>query len=157
MFPRKLLFIALATAFWLMAQTPDDETKLLPEGAGREVTGKVCINCHEADRFRRLRLDHDEWETEVGKMVDNGAEATDEELAAVVNYLAENFGPKSKIHINTAPLGEIKAILGITAAEASAIVDYRQSNGNFKSLEDLLKVPQVDPQKIQDKKDLLAF
>jgi len=153
----KLLLIALAGTFWIAAQTQDDETKALPEGPGRDITGKVCINCHEASRFRRLRLDHDEWEREVGLMVDNGAEATEEELAAVVNYLVENFGPKSKIHINTAPLGEIKAVLGLTAAQAVAVVDYRQAHGNFKTWQDLLKVPQMDASKIEEKKDLLAF
>jgi competence protein ComEA len=154
---RKFLFVALSAVFWLTAQTPEEETKLLPEGPGREITGKVCINCHEAGNFRKLRLDRDEWEREIGLMVDNGAQATDEELAAVVNYLVENFGPKSKIHINTAPLGEIKNVLGLTAPQAVAIVDYRQANGNFKSWQDLLKVPQIDAQKIEEEKDLLAF
>ena len=148
--------MALA-ACWMFAQTPEDETKLLPEGSGREVTGRVCINCHDSSNFRKIRLDRDEWEREVGLMVDNGAKATDDELAVVIDYLVENFGPKSKIHINTAPLGEIKAVLSLTAAQAVAVVNYREANGNFKTWQDLLKVPEIDAKKIEDKKDLLAF
>jgi competence protein ComEA len=154
---RKTLLLALAAACCTLAPAADDEAKLLPEGTGRETTAKVCINCHDASNFRRVRLDRDEWEREVGVMMDNGAKATDDELTVVVDYLVENFGPKSKIHVNTAPLGEIKAVLGLTAAQAVALVDYREANGNFKTWQDLLKVPQMDARKIEDKKDLLAF
>ncbi len=154
---RKALGLALAAASCALVPAADDEAKLLPEGPGREITGKVCINCHDASNFRKLRLDRDEWEREVGIMVDNGAKATDDELAAILDYLVENFGPQSKIHVNTAPIGEIKAVLGLTAAQAVALVDYREANGNFKTWQDLLKVPQMDAKKIEDKKDLLAF
>src|ERR1700683_665291 len=106
MFRRKAVGWALAAAVCsVAAAAADDEAKLLPEGPGREVTVKVCINCHDASNFRKVRLDRDEWEKEVGLMVDNGAKATDEELAVVTDYLVENFGPKSKIHVNTAPVG----------------------------------------------------
>lgn len=156
----KALGWALAAAgsvLGMMAQTAEEDAKLLPEGPGREITGKVCINCHDSSNFRKARLDRDAWEDEVGVMVDNGAKATDDELAAVVNYLVENFGPNSKIHVNTAPVDEIKAVLGLTAAQAVAVVNYRQANGDFKSWQDLLKVPQMDAKKIEDHKDLLAF
>ena len=153
----KALGIALAVVACAAAQSAEDEGKALPEAAGREVTAKVCLNCHESAAFRKVRLDRDEWEHEVGLMVDNGAKATDAELATIVDYLVENFGPKSKIHINTAPLAEIKAVLGLTAAQAGAVVDYRGANGPFKAVEDLLKVPQIDAGKVEAHKDLLAF
>jgi competence protein ComEA len=154
---RNLLWLPLAAFCALAAAAADDEAKLLPDGPGREITGKVCLNCHEAGTFRTKRLDRDEWEREVGIMVDNGAQATDDELAAIVVYLVQNFGPQSKIYVNTAGIGEIKAVLGLTAAQAVALVDYRQASGNFKTWQDLLKVPQMDAKRIEDKKDLLAF
>jgi competence protein ComEA len=154
---RKALGLALAAALGALTLAADDEGKLLPAGTGREVTAKVCINCHDASNFRKVRLGRDQWESEVGLMVDNGAKATDDELAAVIDYLVENFGPDSKIQVNTAPIGEIKAVLGLTAAQAVALVDYREANGNFTTWQDLLKVPQMDAKKIEDKKDLLAF
>jgi competence protein ComEA len=153
----KALGLALAAALGTLAPAADDEGKLLPAGTGREVTARVCINCHDSGNFRKVRLNRDEWEGEVGLMVDNGAKATDDELAAVIDYLVENFGPNSKIQVNTAPIGEIKAVLGLTAAQAVALVDYREANGNFTTWKDLLKVPQMDAKKIEDKKDLLAF
>jgi competence protein ComEA len=36
----------------------------------------------------------------------------------------------------------------LTQAEADAIVQYRQANGKFKSLDDLKKVPNVDASKL---------
>jgi len=147
----------LAAAWGAAAQNAAEDAKRLPEGAGRDTVAKVCLNCHEADSFRKQRLDRDEWEQEVGVMVDNGAKATDAELEAVVNYLVEHFGPKSRIHVNTAPVSELKAVLGLTAAQAVALVDYREAHGDFKSWQDLLKVPKMDAQKIESKKDLMAF
>ena len=139
------------------AQTAEEDAKSLPEGKGRAVTAKVCLNCHESSAFRKARMDRDEWEREVGIMVDNGAQASDAELNTIVDYLVENFGPKSKINVNTAPVGELKNVLGLTAAQAVAVVDYREAHGAFKTVDDLLKVPQIDAQKISDHKDLLAF
>ena len=149
--------MAVAAAGGLAAQTAEEEAKRLPEGPGREITGKVCLNCHDSSNFRKARLDRDGWEQEVGVMVDNGAKATDEELSAVIDYLVENFGPKSKMRVNTAPVDEIKAVLGLTAAQAVAVVDYREANGDFKTWQDLLKVPQIDAKRIEERKELLAF
>jgi len=157
MFHPRACVLALLAVCGLLAQTADDEAKQLPEGSGREVTAKVCINCHDAGNFRKVRLDRDEWEKEVGIMMDNGAKATDEELTQVIDYLVVNFGPKSKIYVNTAPLGELKAVLGLTAAQAVAIVDYRETNGKFQNWRDLLKVPQMDAKRIEEKKDIMAF
>jgi competence ComEA-like helix-hairpin-helix protein len=153
----KALGLVLAAFCCSAAQSADEDAKTLPEGPGRTVTAKVCLNCHESTAFRKARMDRDEWEREVGIMVDNGAKATDAELQTIVDYLVENFGPKSKIHVNTAPVGEIKSVLGLTAAQAVAIVDYREAKGPFKTVADLLKVPQIDARKIEDHKDLLAF
>jgi competence protein ComEA len=40
---------------------------------------------------------------------------------------------------------------------SSKVIEYRKKNGDFKSLDDLKKVPDVDAKKLDAKKDRLAF
>jgi competence protein ComEA len=44
------------------------------------------------------------------------------------------------VDINTASQSELESVKGIGPAKARAIVDYRQKNGPFRSLDDLDKV-----------------
>ncbi len=45
-----------------------------------------------------------------------------------------------KLDINTATAAQFETLSGIGPAKAQAIVDYRTEHGNFKSVNDLLKV-----------------
>jgi competence protein ComEA len=90
-------------------------------------------------------------------MVDRGAKATATEVEAIVGYLVKNFGKDAKVQMNSAPLEEIKVVLGFTVPEAQAVVDYRERNGAYKDWRDLLKAPGVDAAKVEAKKDAMAF
>ncbi len=135
----------------------DEDAKKLPDGAGRETVAKVCIDCHGSANFRKARLSRDDWSDKVDDMVERGAKGTDDELDAVIEYLAKNFGPDSKVVVNTAPFEELKSVLGLTFPEAEAVVAYRDANGTFHSLVDLEKVPGVDTKKLEARKDKLQF
>lgn len=152
---RRLFVFALCSAGWLWSADP--EVERLPPGPGRADVGAVCVACHTLNNIRRQRLSRDEWSSEVSDMLDRGAKATDDQVAVILDYLTANFGPDSKIRVNTAPMIEFKTVLVLTADEAEAIVDYRNTNGDFHQLSDLLKVPGVDGKKIEGKKDLLEF
>ena len=129
----------------------------LPPGAGSGVVSRICTVCHAVDKIRQRRLSRDGWEDIVDDMVERGAKLTGEEKETVLAYLEENFGPASKLLVNSAPLAEWKAVAGLSVAEARAVLDYRQQNGDFHQIGDLLKVPGVDPRKIEAKKDMFAF
>jgi competence protein ComEA len=58
------------------------------------------------------------------------------------------------VNINTASLTELDGLPGIGEVKAQAIVDYRQNNGLFTSLEDLMKVEGIS-QSLFDKLKLL--
>lgn len=44
------------------------------------------------------------------------------------------------VNINSASVAELDAVKGITPKKAAAIVEYREQNGPFKSLDELKKV-----------------
>ncbi|MGE8355577.1 MAG: ComEA family DNA-binding protein [Microvirgula sp.] len=57
-------------------------------------------------------------------------------LAAIV-YIGAAF---AAVNVNTASQAELEALNGIGPVKAKAILDYRQKNGPFKSVDDLKKV-----------------
>lgn len=145
---------SLATAF---PAADDDEAKALPSGPGKETVVTVCIDCHTASTFRKMRLSEDLWWDKVGDMVDRGAKADDKQQAEIVAYLSRNFGPDSKVNMNTAPQSEFMVVLGFTPAESQALVTYRTDHSAFKEWSDVLKVPGIDAKKVEDRKDKMAF
>jgi len=131
----------------------------LPEGPGRAETEKVCKGCHEVERSVSLRQDRDGWQTTLGKMVALGTKGTDAELAAILDYLARNFPAEEvpPVNVNKAAAIELESRLSLRRSQAAAVIAYRAKNGDFKSIEDLKKVPGIDSDKIEAKKDRIVF
>ncbi len=61
------------------------------------------------------------------------------------------------ININTASMEELVQLPGIGQQKASAIIAYRQSNGAFKSIEDVQQVPGIGEGIFNQIKDLITF
>jgi competence protein ComEA len=49
------------------------------------------------------------------------------------------------VNINTASKEELTSVKGIGDKRAQEIIDYRKKNGDFKSVDDLEKVPGIGP------------
>ncbi|MDS4055234.1 helix-hairpin-helix domain-containing protein, partial [Accumulibacter sp.] len=49
------------------------------------------------------------------------------------------------VNVNTANEKELQMLTGIGPAKAKAIIDFRTKNGEFKAVDDLLKVPGIGP------------
>ena len=98
-----------------------------------------------------------QWEAKVIEMLQEEPEVTTEERAAIVEYLSANFKPGGKIYVNKAKAKDLETALEISTKDAEAIVRYRDEKGNFKTLEDLKKVPGLDAAKIETHKDRLEF
>ncbi len=146
------LFLVLGLAVTAAAQT-------LPDGPGKEVVEKMCTPCHGLENVTRARMTKERWGSVVDDMVSRGATGTDDEIDQVINYLAANFSRASvqKVNVNKATSADLAAGLGISAADADAIVHYRADKGNFKELQDVTKVPGIDTKKIESAKDRLEF
>jgi competence ComEA-like helix-hairpin-helix protein len=59
--------------------------------------------------------------------------------------------------VNKATAPDLSKVLDLSTKEAEAVVAYLKKNGDFKSLEDLSKVPELAGKKIEDKKDVIVF
>lgn len=57
------------------------------------VTGK-CTACHTAERIRNASKTKSGWEQQVDKEIDRGAQLNGEERRTVIEWLAENYGPR---------------------------------------------------------------
>jgi cytochrome c1 len=152
----KTLCILAAAGSIALALAADNEGKNLPDGPGKELVAKVCLECHTAGTFRKKRLNEDEWWEKVGDMVDRGAKADEKQQTEIVAYLARTFGKDAKVDMNTAPDTELMVVLGFTADESKALVAYRTDHG-LKEWSDVVKVPGVDAKKVEAQKDKMAF
>jgi competence protein ComEA len=62
-------------------------------------------------------------------------------LLVLVSALAFSVSAWATVDLNTASQAELETVKGIGPSKAKAIIDYRKKNGNFKSVEELDKVP----------------
>ena len=65
--------------------------------------------------------------------------------------------PGEKVNINTAGVDELVALPGIGRAYAERIVEYRQKNGPFKKVEDILNVRGIGGKTFERIRDRLTI
>lgn len=156
--------VAAGTASSSLEQTPKApdaaevarKAVLLPEAPGRTATLRICgTECHTAETFSGRFTSRDDWEITVDDMIGRGAQMTDEEYTEVLNYLVGQF--PERYDVNTQTAAALQSRLVFTAAEAAAIVAYRDAHGAFGSVEDLKKVSGVTPEKIDAVRRKLRF
>ena len=132
----------------------------LPEGPGQSTMKRICSPCHSAENVIGRGKTREEWGETVGNMVERGARGTDDEFYEIVDYLVKYF-PKSaasnKVYINRAGPKEVERELQLTTNEAEAVVRYRGQHGDFKTFDELKRVPGLDAQKLEAKRDRIAF
>ena len=131
----------------------------IPDGPGKTELLKVCGACHSVELAASHRQDRTGWEDTIGKMAAMGATGTEAELEAVISYLTTNFGPEAPkpLNVNQATAVELESMLALTRRESAAFIQYRTDHGDFKSFDDLKKVPNVDMKKLEARKDRLVF
>src|SRR5580658_3765073 len=126
----------------------------LPQGKGKDVLESVCGACHGTDLVAARRATKEGWSYLVDDMVSRGASATNEQIATIIDYLAKNLG---QVNVNKGKSDEIASVLEISSAQADAVVKYRMDHGDFKTIDDLKKVPELAAAKLDSKKDRVVY
>lgn len=131
----------------------------MPDGPGKVEATKLCKGCHELEKSFSVRQDKAGWSQTLEKMVSYGLKAKDEDLNLVLEYAAKNYPADDvpRLNVNKAEAIDLESALSLKRSQANAVIQYREKNGKFKSIEDLKKVPGIDPDKIEAKKDRLIF
>ncbi|WP_165060255.1 helix-hairpin-helix domain-containing protein [Adlercreutzia sp. ZJ154] len=62
----------------------------------------------------------------------------------------------SKVNINTADAAQLQTISGIGESKAKKIIAYRESNGKFKSVEDLTNVSGIGEKTLESIRDQIC-
>ena len=146
--------LTLFVPFLISALVPLAQAQDLPEGKGKDVLEQVCGACHGTDLVASRRATKQGWSYLVDDMVARGASATNEQIQTINEYLSKNLG---QVNVNKGPSAELASVLEITSAQADAIVKYRMDHGDFKTLDDLKKVPGLETAKLDSKKDRVVF
>jgi competence protein ComEA len=147
--------LAVATLFGIAAAVHAAQDRL-PEGEGKITVESSCATrCHTAAVVMRAKRTPTGWEQIIDLMIERGAEVTDADYDTILEYLSQHL--LATVNVNAEPAGRIAEVLEISDKEAAAIVECRTKQGQFKTWEDVAKVPGVDPKIIEERKARLAF
>ena len=67
----------------------------------------------------------------------------------------QGASPSGKININSADIETLKRLVGIGDAKAQAIISYREANGPFSSVEELIDVRGIGPATLDVFRDMI--
>ncbi|MBN1624050.1 MAG: helix-hairpin-helix domain-containing protein [Clostridia bacterium] len=87
---------------------------------------------------------------------DGGGALVMEDAGDAVLIDNENGLIDGKININNADIASLSLLPGIGEITAADIISYRESTGNFKCIEDLMKVPGIKESKFNKVKELIC-
>jgi competence protein ComEA len=115
---------------------------------------RVCSTCHDAQRILSNRRTKDQWGEVIDKMVERGAQGTDDDFAAVQDYLVSHFG---RVNVNRGTAKDLATVLKIPEKDAQSIVEFRTQNGPFADFDSLAKVPGLDLETLKQNRDAVSF
>jgi competence protein ComEA len=85
-----------------------------------------------------------------------GTAAEQKSAAPAAKASAANATATSPVNLNTATQAQLETLPGVGAKAAQRILEYRQKNGNFKKIEDLMNVKGIGEKAFLKLKPLLT-
>lgn len=132
---------------------------VLPESAGKDEILRICGVCHEAAKTTSVKLTREGWQETIDRMKAFGARGSDEEFAAILEYLGAHFKGDvvRALDMNAAEAIDLESVLSLLRRESAAVLQYRKSRGPFASLDDLKGLDPAIFTKIDARKDRIVF
>ena len=112
----------------------------------------------EAKSINQAQKLTDEAVIYVAKIGEEGADVTQtgQHQAGASDSVGASSGKPDKVNLNTATEAELQTISGIGQKRASDIIAYRESNGRFKSVDDLKKVSGIGDKTLEKLKEYVT-
>ena len=116
---------------------------------------RVCSNCHPITRVTATRRSRQQWEEVIETMINSrNAKVSDEDYDVILEHLVKIYG---RVNVNQAEGKDLAEVLGIADSMADTIVSYRKEHGTFADFDALAKVPGIDRDALEKKRDAIAF
>lgn len=114
----------------------------------------------DIDNINRASLVSDGQCIVIGNI--NDSEEQKEEIATMQNSgtsqnNASSSGGEGMVNINTATSEQLQTLTGIGEAKATAIIDYRETSGGFKSIDDLKNISGIGEKTLEKIRDRLVI
>lgn len=109
-------------------------------GGFTEKADKMSINCSMKLKDEDCIVVYSKGETPNSNAVNNKDS---------LNRKSSTAAKSDKIDINTASKEELKTLPGVGDVTAEKIIDYREENGGFKSIDELTKVNRIGPKTLE--------
>lgn len=122
---------------------------------GAPVFANVCGKCHPKERAVVTRRTRSQWEEVITTMITTrNAQISDEDFDTVLGYLTREYG---RVNVNRAPAPDIVEVLHVPEKVGETIVQYRREHGPFEDFDGLAKVPGVDREKLELRREAILF
>jgi mono/diheme cytochrome c family protein len=106
----------------------------LPDGNGKPIATEYCQDCHRLTNLTKSHKSKDDWAETVQTMVDRGARIPPENVDTLVQYLAQNFPPKTDAPATDAQSAP-SSVAAAAPVDASAPAAAPAAPGQAKKVE----------------------
>jgi competence protein ComEA len=131
----------------------------LPDAPGKTELVSVCGSCHEPQKAASVKLTRKGWSETIDKMKALGAQGTEREFTAILEYLSTQFKGDldQALDLNSAEAIDLESVLQLLRKESAAFLRFRTARGPFTALSDLQELDPAILKKIEARKDRVVF